>query len=139
MKTKETPASPTPESESALADAFVAPAFLTEEQAAEYLNLNPHQLYLYRRKKGTGPPFVMHGVRVRYRFDDLKRWAAALPSFTSYAAVLASNPARAKRARKQAATSAQAREVRLAKRRDEAKKRAKSNASANSESASSDA
>jgi hypothetical protein len=145
MKTKETPASLAPESESALTDAIV-PAFLTEEQAAIYLGLTPHQLYLHRCKgKDTGPPFVQHGVRVRYSLDDLKRWAAALPRFTSRGAVLASNPARAEGSNRQRATSAQAREARLAKRRDEAKKRAESakkraklDASASRESANSD-
>jgi hypothetical protein len=120
MKSK-APVSPTAsDSESAAepSDAL-APAFLTEEQAATYLGLHPHQLYLHRCKgKGKGPPFVQHGVRVRYSFDDLKRWAAALPRFTSRGAVLAANPTRAKHARKQAATSAQAREARWPKRRD---------------------
>jgi hypothetical protein len=119
MKTKETPASPAPESgsASALADA-IAPAFLTEDQAAAYAGLSPHQLYLHRSKgKDTGPPFVMHGARVRYPFDELKRWLAALPRFTTRAEALASNPARADGARRQRATTAQAREARLAKRR----------------------
>jgi hypothetical protein len=109
------------ESEAALTDAIV-PAFLTEEQAATYVGESAHQFYV-RRRKGTGPPFVMHGVRVRYPIDDLKRWAAALPRYTSRAQALVANPKRAAAARRQAATSPIAR----------AAKRAKSNQSANSE------
>jgi hypothetical protein len=67
------------------------------------------------RRKGTGPPFVMHGARVRYRVDDLKRWAAALPSFTSVAEALVANPARAEGARRQRATTAIARKAKQLK------------------------
>jgi hypothetical protein len=92
----------------------LAPAFLNEAGAADYLAITAHQLYLARRK-GTGPPFVMHGARVRYRVDDLKRWAAALPSFTSVAEALVANPARAEGARRQRATTAIARKAKQLK------------------------
>jgi predicted DNA-binding transcriptional regulator AlpA len=144
MKTKETPASLAPE-ESALTDAL-APALLTEKQAAAYVGETPHQLYK-RRSKGTGPPFVMFGARVRYRPHELKQWVAELPTFTSRAEALVANPARADGARRQRATTAQARQARQAKRRAEsakkrdtsAKRHAKPEASASSESANSDA
>jgi hypothetical protein len=55
-----------PESDSASADDALTPAFWTDEQAAAYLGLTEHQLYLYRRR-GGGPPFVQFGVRVRYQ------------------------------------------------------------------------
>jgi hypothetical protein len=118
MKSK-VPVSQTPsnaESAAEPSDAF-APAVLTEAQAAVYVGETPHQLAV-RRRKGTAPPFIMHGVRVRYPLDDLKQWLAQRPRFTSRAAALVANPARAKSARKQAATSAQAREARWPKRRD---------------------
>ena len=52
--------------EPADAESGIAPAF-ADARAAEYLGRHPHQLYLYRRgKKAEGPPFVMHGTRVRY-------------------------------------------------------------------------
>jgi hypothetical protein len=114
MKTKETPASAAPESDSALTDALV-PAFLTEAQAADYLGLTPHQLYLHRHRKGDGPAFVMHGARVRYHVDDLRKWAAALPRFRSIAEALVANPARAEGARRQRATTAIARMARWGK------------------------
>jgi hypothetical protein len=116
MKSK-VPVSPTPSnSESAaaeLSDAPLVPAFLTEAQAAAYVGETVHQLYL-RRRRGDGPPFILHGSRVRYAIADLKQWAAALPRFTSYAAALAANPKRAEGAHKQAATSATARKARWA-------------------------
>src|SRR5271165_3957747 len=89
------------ESAAELSDAL-APAVLNEQQAAAYAGLTAHQLYLHR-KKGTGPPFVMHGARIRYRFDELKRWVAALPSFTSIAQALVANPKRAEGASRQRA------------------------------------
>jgi hypothetical protein len=97
----------------------VATAVLNEQQAAAYAGLTAHQLYLHR-KKGTGPPFVMHGARIRYRFDDLKRWVAELPSFTSIAQALVANPARAEGARRQRATTAIARKARWDKHQDSA-------------------
>lgn len=109
-----------------LSDPPLAPAFLTEVGAADYLGETSHQLYL-RRRRGDGPPFVMHGARVRYPVDDLKRWAAALPRFRSIGEALVANPARAEGARRQRATTAIARKARLAKRY------AKPNQSANSE------
>ena len=89
----------------------LAPAFLNEAESAEYLGLTKHQLYLLRRK-GAGPPFVLHGARVRYAVDDLKRWAAALPRFTSIAQALVAYPARAEGARRQRAATARARKTR---------------------------
>ena len=104
----------------------LAPAFLNEAGAADFVGITAHQLYLHRRK-GTGPPFVMHGARVRYPVDDLKQWAAALPRFTSIAQALVANPARAEGARRQRATTAIARKARQENRG------AKLNKSANSD------
>jgi hypothetical protein len=130
MKSK-VPVSPTTSnSESAAAELSdaLAPALLTEKQAAAYVGETPHQLYI-RRRKGTGPPFVMFGVRARYRPHELKQWVAELPSYTSRSEALASNPARAQGAARQRATTAQAREARLAKRRAEGASSANSEAS----------
>ena len=89
----------------------LAPAFATEAQAAQYLNLTEHELYL-RRRRGDGPPFVLHGARVRYPIDALKQWAASLPCFTSRAAAYASNPERGAAAARQRAATARARKNR---------------------------
>ena len=56
----------------------LAPAFLTEAQAAQYLDESEHQLYLMRRR-GAGPPFTMHGARVRYPVAELVEWAPEPP------------------------------------------------------------
>jgi hypothetical protein len=89
-------------------------AFLTESQTATLLNITEHQLYLHRRN-GSGPPFVMHGVRIRYPVDALKKWAAALPRFTSTAAAYAADPKRAHAAARQRGATAKARETRWRK------------------------
>jgi hypothetical protein len=112
MKTKETPASPAPESDFALTDAL-PPAFLTEGQAAQLLGLTPHQLYLYRcGKKARGPPFVMHGARIRYPVAELQDWARNLPRFVSRAEAYAANPQRARAAARQRTATARARKTR---------------------------
>ena len=99
------------------ADFDVAPAFYTEAQAATFLGLTPHQLYLYRRgKKSGGPAFVMHGARIRYPVAGLKKWAAALPQFSTRAEAYAANPKRAKGAARQRAGTAHARKAKLGKR-----------------------
>ena len=118
MKSKVPVSQPSSNSESAAepSDAL-PPAFLTEPQAADFLGITAHQLYLQRRK-GAGPPFVLHGARVRYPVDDLKRWAAALPRFTSIAQALVANPVRADGARPQGATTAVARRARWDKQQD---------------------
>lgn len=101
----------------------VAPAFLTDAQAAKLLGLTPHQLYLYRAgKKSGGPPFVQHGVRIRYPVAGLKQWAASLPQFTTRAEAYAANPKRAKGAARQRATTEQARKAKIVKRAAEARK-----------------
>ena len=97
--------------------ATVAPAFLTDKQAAEYLGLTPHQLYLYRRgKKAEGPPFTMYGARIRYPVAGLRQWAASLPQFTNRAQAYAANPKRAKGAARQRSTTAHARQAKVEKR-----------------------
>jgi hypothetical protein len=102
-------------------DFEVAPAFLTDKQAAQLLGLTPHQLYLYRRgKKPGGPPFVLHGARVRYPVAGLRVWAASLPQFTNRAQAYAANPQRANGAARQRATTAQARKAKIEKRAEEA-------------------
>jgi hypothetical protein len=109
------------DSEPADAESGIAPAFLTDAQAAEYLGLTPHQLYLYRRgKKAEGPPFVMHGARVRYPVKGLAQWAASLPQFTTRAEAYAANPKRAKGAARQRAFTAQARKAKVEKRAGQA-------------------
>ena len=98
-------------------EASLAPAFLTDARAAEYLGISPHQLYLYRRgKKPGGPPFIMHGARVRYPVAGLHKWAASLPRFATTAQAYAANPQRAKGAARQRATTAQARKAKIEKR-----------------------
>jgi hypothetical protein len=105
------------DSEPADAEFEVAPAFLTDAQAAKLLGLTPHQLYLYRRgKKAGGPPFVMHGARVRYPVADLREWAASLPQFVNRAQAYAADPVRAKGAARQRATTARARKAKIEKR-----------------------
>ena len=101
-----------PESDSpAVLDDALKPAFLTEAQAAQYLNQSEHQLYL-KRRDGGGPPFTMHGARVRYPFADLVEWAQNLPRFTSRAEAYVANPKRAKGAAEQRTATARARETR---------------------------
>ena len=101
----------------------VAPAFLTEAQGATLLGLTPHQLYLFRSgKKPGGPPFVMHGARVRYPVAGLRKWAASLPQFTTRAEAYAANPKRAKGAARQRAGTEQARKAKIEKRAAEARK-----------------
>ena len=98
-------------------EASLAPAFLTDAQAAEYLGISPHQLYLYRRgKKPGGPPFIMHGARVPLsgrRPAQVGRIAAAV---RHHAQAYAANPQRAKGAARQRATTAQARKAKIEKR-----------------------
>ena len=96
----------------------VAPAFLTDAQAAQFLGLSSHQLYLHRRK-GSGPPFVMHGARIRYPIAALRKWAASLPQFVSRAEAYAANPVRAKGAARQRATTAKAHQAKIAKRAEQ--------------------
>jgi hypothetical protein len=92
-------------------DDALAPAFATEAQAAAFLNLTPHELYL-RRRRGDGPPFTVFGARVRYPFDALRQWAAELPLFTSRAQAYAADPQRARAAARQRGATARARKTR---------------------------
>jgi hypothetical protein len=117
MKTKEKSETASANFRSDCSTPAIEAAFLTDSQAAEYLNLTSHQLYLHRRS-GTGPPFVQHGVRIRYPVDALKQWAAALPRFTSVAAAYAANPKRANAAAHQRAATAKARKTRWRKETD---------------------
>jgi len=113
METTEKPDTASADSrvDSALA---IEAAFLTEGQTATLLNITEHQLYLHRRN-GSGPPFVMQGVRIRYPVDALKKWAAALPRFTSIAAAYAADPKRAHAAARQRDATVKARETRWRK------------------------
>jgi hypothetical protein len=95
------------------ADAL-APAFATEDQAAEYLGETRHQLYL-RRRNGTGPKFVLHGARVRYPIAELREWAKSLPRFDTLAEAYAANPKRFAGVVEQRAANAKARAVRWRK------------------------
>jgi hypothetical protein len=95
-------------------DNALAPAFATEPQAAAYLGETTHQLYLHRRR-GTGPPFVMHGARVRYPIAELQAWAQNLPRFVSRAAAYAADPQRARAAARQRSATSHARKTRWAK------------------------
>jgi hypothetical protein len=110
MKTKDQ-AKQSPESNSASADDALKPAFWFDEQAAAYLGLTAHQLYLYRRR-GGGPPFVQHGVRVRYPIDGVKQWASELPRFASRAEAYVHDPQRADGTARQRAATARARKAR---------------------------
>ena len=49
---------------------------LTQNQAAEHLNLSPRTLEKYR-VIGGGPKFRKLGTRVRYTLSDLNEWSAA--------------------------------------------------------------
>ena len=89
----------------------LAPAFLTEAQAAQYLDESEHQLYLMRRR-GAGPPFTMHGARVRYPVAELVEWARNLPRFVSRAEAYAADPARKRAADRQRIATARARKTR---------------------------
>ena len=95
------------------ADAL-APAFATEAQAAQYLNLTEHELYL-RRRRGDGPPFTLFGARVRYPFDSLQEWARDRPLFTSRAEAYSADPERGAAAARQRAATARARKNRWLK------------------------
>ena len=95
----------------------LTPAFMTESQAAAYLGETEHQLYMHRRR-GTGPPFVLHGARIRYPIHELVAWAKNLPRFTSRAEAYAANPARARAAARQRAATARARKTRWDKHQD---------------------
>jgi hypothetical protein len=113
VKTKDQAEQSTESNSAVSIDDLLKPAFWFDEQAAAYLGLTKHQLYLYRRR-GGGPPFVQHGVRVRYPVDGVKQWASELPRFASRAEAYAANPRRALAASKQGVAIAQARKTRHA-------------------------
>jgi|SRR5271166_1210406 len=92
-------------------DETLAPAFLTDKQAAVVLCTTKHQMYLMRRK-GDGPPFVMFGVKVRYPHDALQEWMRNQPRFTSRAQAYAAHPQRAHAAERQRTATARARKTR---------------------------
>lgn len=46
---------------------------LSANEVAEYLNLTPHTLSLYRTRK-QGPRYIRLGKRIRYRVSDVKDW-----------------------------------------------------------------
>jgi len=48
--------------------------FLSNDQAAQFLNLSPRTLEKMR-VVGGGPVFRKFGRRVMYELDDLQRWA----------------------------------------------------------------
>lgn len=50
--------------------------FLTLQEAAAYLRLNPRTLD-NMRQRGTGPLYSKHGGRVRYHRDDVLAWVNA--------------------------------------------------------------
>jgi Helix-turn-helix domain len=52
-----------------------ASPFLSNDQAAAFLNLSPRTLEKYR-VIGGGPQFRKFGRRVQYAIDDLQTWAA---------------------------------------------------------------
>jgi hypothetical protein len=97
------------------ADAL-APAFATEERTAEYLGVTKHELYL-RRRRGDGPPFVMHGARIRYPIAELHEWAQSLPRFSTLTEAYAAHPQRAAGVVKQRTANAKARSLRWLQRR----------------------
>jgi hypothetical protein len=79
--------------------------FLTEEQAADHLNLPKYEL-ARRRRFGGGPPFVLWGVRVRYPLADLIEWEQSLPRFATMAEVYAADRRRADEAERRRASLA---------------------------------
>ncbi|WP_082594677.1 helix-turn-helix transcriptional regulator [Sphingomonas sp. Root710] len=57
-------------------DSVTTPRFLSNEQAAKYLNLSPRTLEKLR-VVGGGPLYRKLGRRVIYAFSDLNAWADA--------------------------------------------------------------
>jgi hypothetical protein len=53
-----------------------SPRYLTNSEAAAYLNLSPRTLENWR-VLGDGPRFRKFGRRVIYAIDDLELWAVA--------------------------------------------------------------
>ena len=97
----------------------VAPAFLTDTQAAQFLGLSSHQLYLLRAAKAPADrrSFCMaRGSDIR---SPPAQWAASLPQFVSRAEAYAANPVRAKGAARQRATTAKARQAKIEKRAEQ--------------------
>ncbi len=56
----------------------VSAAFLTVKDAADYLGLSPHTLYVWRHRR-QGPPSFRMGPRgrVMYRLETLDAWIRA--------------------------------------------------------------
>lgn len=60
----------------AIAPTLVGDELLTAEQAADYLNVKPQTLALWRSTGRHGLPFVRVGRAIRYRRRDLEQWLA---------------------------------------------------------------
>ncbi|MET9507800.1 helix-turn-helix domain-containing protein [Streptomyces flavidovirens] len=69
------PVQPLPHSAAGPASRAAGPAFLHVKDAAEYLGLSPHTLYVWRHRR-QGPPSFRMGPRgrVMYRLEALHAW-----------------------------------------------------------------
>lgn len=76
--------------------------FYTPQEAAAFLRFAPTTLAIWR-SQATGPAYIKVGKPVRYRYDDLLRWATAAATeratIEEAAECHATTRARAKRAR----------------------------------------
>lgn len=48
-------------------------SLMTQEQAAEFLNVSTVSLWRWRKKK-VGPRYVKFDSFIRYRMEDLEKW-----------------------------------------------------------------
>ena len=53
-------------------EAFLTNSLLTTEQAAQFLNIKPRTLVVWRHEGRSELPFVRLGRAVRYRSQDIK-------------------------------------------------------------------
>ena len=64
-------------SRSTTPDAYVRPQLMTTDAAAEYLDLKPGTLEVWRTRGEPQVPYVKIGRLVRYRRQDLDNWMDA--------------------------------------------------------------
>ena len=69
---------PAPESNLIPGTRVKAPTFLTSDQAANYLGVNPRLMENWRWRK-VGPTFAKVGHRIRYNLNDLKSFIKTAP------------------------------------------------------------
>lgn len=54
--------------------ASIAPQLLNNQQAAQYIDVSPGTLEVWRSQRRYGIPYHKIGGKVRYRREDLDRW-----------------------------------------------------------------